>query len=216
VQTDEQKRVCETEVRMLSKFGSHPNVVSLIDSVLRPSGRGRMDHLILLEFVGGGHVLDRVRAMSEGRERPWGLAGVVRALGQISLAVLHLHEADVTHRDLKLENFLLGQDGICRLCDFGSAVEGEVPLATQADRARAEEVIGKTTTQMYRAPEMVDLYMTGALTKATDVWALGCCLYTMAFFRNTFEEGSNLAILSAKYAVPPDHEYGPAVPTLLE
>ena len=69
---------------------------------------------------------------------------------------------------------------------------------------------------MYRAPEMVDLYSSPLLTRSTDSWALGCCLYTMLFFRNTFEEGSNLAILSGKYAYPPSHPYGPCLPTLID
>ena len=43
----------------------------------------------------------------------------------------------------------------------------------------------------------------------TDVWALGCCLYSLAFLKNCFEEGSNLAILSRKYAaIPEDNPYG--------
>ena len=62
---------------------------------------------------------------------------------------------------------------------------------------------------------MVDLYMRPNLTSKTDIWALGCCLYTMLFFKNTFEEGSNLAILSAKYDIPSNHPYG-LLPELLK
>ena len=35
-----------------------------------------------------------------------------------------------------------------------------------------EERLGKTTTQMYRAPEMVDLYMRDELTEKTDIWVI--------------------------------------------
>ena len=109
--------------------------------------------------------------------------------------------------DLKPENFLI-KNGAYKLCDFGSAVFGHVELKTSKDRADAEEVIEKTTTQMFRAPEMVDLYMAKKLTQATDVWALGCCLYSLAFLKNCFEEGSNLAILSRNYKIPDDNPYG--------
>jgi len=71
---------------------------------------------------------------------------------------------------------------------------------------------------MYRAPEMVDLYMCPKLTQATDVWALGCCLYAMAFFKNCFEaEGVsiNLAILSGNYKIPTDSPYGEALSELI-
>jgi hypothetical protein len=43
---------------------------------------------------------------------------------------------------------------------------------------------------------------------STDVWALGVCLYSLAFLQNCFEEGSNLAILSCNYKIPEDNPYG--------
>ena len=51
---------------------------------------------------------------------------------------------------------------------------------------------------------------------STDVWALGCCLYSLAYLQNCFEEGSNLAILSGKYTIPEDNPYGEGLVELLE
>ena len=119
------------------------------------------------------------------------------------------------HRDLKPVNFLV-KNGAYKLCDFGSATFGHVDLRTPSARSEAEEVIHKTTTQMFRAPEMVDLFMAKKLTQATDVWALGCCLYSLAFFSNCFEEGSNLAILSRKYKIPDDNPYGEGLVELID
>ncbi len=51
---------------------------------------------------------------------------------------------------------------------------------------------------------------------STDVWALGCCLYSLAFLQNCFEEGSNLAILSRKYTIPEDNPYGDGLVELLD
>lgn len=53
-------------------------------------------------------------------------------------------------------------------------------------------------------------------TFRTDVWALGCCLYSLAFLKNCFEEGSNLAILSGKYIIPEDNPYGEGLVELLD
>jgi hypothetical protein len=50
----------------------------------------------------------------------------------------------------------------------------------------------------------------------TDVWALGACLYSLAFLQNCFEEGSNLAILSRKYTIPEDNPYGDGLVELLD
>jgi len=52
--------------------------------------------------------------------------------------------------------------------------------------------------------------------RSTDVWALGCCLYSLAFLQNCFEEGSNLAILSRKYAIPEDNPYGDGLVELID
>ena len=40
---------------------------------------------------------------------------------QIIIAVGHLHDQGVVHRDLKLENILLDHDGYLKLIDFGLA-----------------------------------------------------------------------------------------------
>jgi hypothetical protein len=45
-------------------------------------------------------------------------------------------------------------------------VFGHVDLRTSKARNEAEEVVQKTTTQMFRAPEMVDLYVAKKLTQA--------------------------------------------------
>lgn len=51
---------------------------------------------------------------------------------------------------------------------------------------------------------------------STDVWALGCCLYSLAFLQNCFEEGSNLAILSCNYKIPDDNPYGDDLAELID
>ena len=83
----------------------------------------------------------------------------------------------IVHRDLKPENILLVQprnhsgiyDGSfswqCKLCDFGSAIEGRIPLTSREDRQNASDKIQKSTTQIYRAPEMIDLHMADELTE---------------------------------------------------
>lgn len=53
-------------------------------------------------------------------------------------------------------------------------------------------------------------------SNSTDVWALGCCLYSMAFLQNCFEEGSNLAILSCNYKIPDDNPYGKDLAELID
>lgn len=48
------------------------------------------------------------------------------------------------------------------------------------------------------------------------MWALGGCLYSLAFLQNCFEEGSNLAILSNNYKIPDDNPYGEGLAELID
>lgn len=180
-----------------------------------PTG-ARPQHMILMEYCEGGHALDVCNRMATSNRR-FDLPSLIIAFGQICNAVSYLHaqRPPIVHRDLKPVNFLV-KNGAYKLCDFGSAVFGHVELKTAKQRSEAEEVIERTTTQMFRAPEMVDLYVAKKLTQSTDVWALGCCLYSLAFFQNCFEEGSNLAILSRKYKIPENNPYGDGLVELID
>lgn len=52
--------------------------------------------------------------------------------------------------------------------------------------------------------------------ESTDVWALGCCLYSLAFLQDCFELGSNLAILSRNFKIPENNPYGDGLVELID
>mmetsp|Transcript_29423 Transcript_29423/g.68589 ORF Transcript_29423/g.68589 Transcript_29423/m.68589 type:complete len:648 (+) Transcript_29423:249-2192(+) len=220
----QQRDIAEKEAKLLSRL-SHPSIIKMFDTNYRTvqekqkrdgKVKERPQHLILMEFCEGGHALDVCSQLAAKGEK-FDLSSLIIAFGQICNAVSYLHaqRPPIVHRDLKPANFLI-KNGAYKLCDFGSAVFGHVDLKTSEARSEAEEVIQKTTTQMFRAPEMVDLFVAKKLTQATDVWALGCCLYSLAFLQNCFEEGSNLAILSRNYKIPDDNPYGEGLVELLD
>lgn len=92
-----------------------------------------------------------------------------------------------------------------RLCDFGSCEESPILLRNPREREKADESIQKETTQMYRAPEMVNLYMREQITEKADIWALGCIFFALCFLRHPFQDVGSLAILQAKYSLPSEH-----------
>jgi serine/threonine protein kinase len=83
------------------------------------------------------------------------------------------------------------------------------------DKADVEELLAKTTTQMYRAPEMIDLYMREELTEKTDIWALGCIFYSICFLSHPFQDCGSLGILNAKINIPKYTHIPPEAQTLL-
>jgi len=235
-----QRDIADKEAKLLSRL-SHPSIIKMHDYCYRTApqhtgvvgtimgggyskdssgigqaNNGKPQHIILMEYCEGGHALDVCNKLASAGKR-FDISALIIAFGQICNAVSYLHaqRPPIVHRDLKPVNFLV-KNGAYKLCDFGSAAFGHVELKTQRARQEAEEVIEKTTTQMFRAPEMVDLFMSSKLTQSTDVWALGCCLYSLAFLQNCFEEGSNLAILSRNFKIPDDNPYGKGLVELLD
>lgn len=57
-------------------------------------------------------------------------------------------------RDLKAENLLLGNDGLWKLCDFGSTSTNHKRFEKLDEMGIEEDNIRKHTTPAYRAPEV--------------------------------------------------------------
>ena len=127
VDSPEALATVKKEVSILQRFKG-PYVVELLasDVVMKNHGRSK-EALLLLAMCPGGHLLDRLNQRN-GTLFP--AESIYRIFGQVLLSVQPLHNSSITHRDLKLENILFGTDGKVRLCDFGSCVEGHIPLTS--------------------------------------------------------------------------------------
>lgn len=62
---------------------------------------------------------------------------------QILEAVEYVHQQGYAHRDLKLENILIGNDGLLKLADFGCA------------KSTAETLTEVKGTEYYMCPEII-------------------------------------------------------------
>lgn len=82
-------------------------------------------------------------------------------LFQTALAIEYLHMKKIVHRDLKLENLLLDENGNIKLCDFGFSVR-----VLRKDDLRSTYC---GTLEMM-APEMLGSQKYGS---SVDIWALG-------------------------------------------
>lgn len=196
--------IVNKEIRILQQFKG-PYIVDLIaEDIININGK--QEAILLLELCPGGHLLQRLIDHSSSKSH-YSQNEIYKIFGQICSAVKSLHEntPPITHRDLKLENVLFGMDGNVRVCDFGSCAVGYTPLTNATERSTAEEIIAKETTQMYRSPELIDLYMREILTEKTDIWALGCILYAISFLKHPFQDIGGLGILSCNVQYPNDH-----------
>lgn len=100
----------------------------------------------------------------------------LRILSQVCLAVHFAHSRGILHRDLKLENVMLGEFGEVYLMDWGIAVS-----MNEEDRGKlpmVDEISQVAGTPVYMAPEMAaaDAKSHGVYT---DVYLLGAILHEL-------------------------------------
>jgi serine/threonine protein kinase len=189
------------EVKLMERL-QNPGIVKVLGSEARRVGDG-IEIYVILEYCPGGHLLSRLNAiMDSGKILPPAKIYDLFLMILQPVEYMHSQSPPIAHRDLKFENVLICSDGTLRLCDFGSASTHRGVVTDKRDRLEQEDAITRFTTPHFRAPEQVDLYDGSPLDERVDVWALGCMLYGLAYFKHPFLETGPLAILSARYKIP--------------
>ncbi|MCL7713342.1 serine/threonine-protein kinase [Stenotrophomonas mori] len=147
------------ERRILAAL-SHPNIPRLLDHGLDADSRP----WFALQLVQGQPITDWADA------RRLGLPARIALFLQVAAAVQHAHAHFVVHRDLKPGNVLVDGEGHPMVLDFG--------VAKRLDLAESQTRTGVPAgfTPEYAAPEQIT---GGAVTAATDVYALGVMLYQL-------------------------------------
>lgn len=162
---------------------SHPNVVTVFD-VGEADGRP----FIVMELVPG-------RTLEERLSRDGALRGddVLTIARQVCAGLEHAHANGLVHRDLKPGNLIERDDGTVKIADFGiaRAVEG-------TELTEAGTIVG---TAAYLAPEQAEA---GAVTPATDLFALGVVLYELLTDRQPWKVDSLAALAGRREARPPE------------
>ncbi|MBX6391556.1 MAG: serine/threonine protein kinase, partial [Frankia sp.] len=175
------------EARLLASL-DHPHIVRVLHATMS----GEL-HLIVMELLAGGTLLDRCR---ESPVSPQAACAVALAVAD---ALHHAHGAGALHRDIKPANIMFDQAGQPKVTDFGIAKL----LATTS--TTASSVIG---TPRYMAPEQLS---GGRLSPATDIYALGVMLYELLAGTPPFDPAL------AAYALIHHHLYvDPSAPANVE
>ncbi|XP_066589656.1 serine/threonine-protein kinase PLK4 [Prorops nasuta] len=148
---------------------------------------------IVLELCHNGE-LQRYLKMQGTKALPEDQAAHI--IKQVVSGLLFLHSHQIIHRDISLTNLLLTKDMQVKIADFG--------LATTLNRPD-EKHLTMCGTPNYISPEIATRSSHGL---ETDVWSLGCMMYTLLVGKPPFDtdavKSTLTRVVMADYAMP-DH-----------
>ncbi|MDD9945267.1 MAG: protein kinase [Myxococcales bacterium] len=174
------------EYHLLSQL-AHPNIVEALDYGIADGAP-----YYTMELVGGRDL----KALSP---LPWPRACEI--LLELCSALAVLHARGVVHRDITPRNVLVGQDGHCKLIDFGA----------MAHMGHCQIAVG---TPPYIAPELLQhQHVDGR----SDIFSLGGLAYFMLCGRHALSASriQDLPRAWEQARVPPS-EFAPEIPPTLE
>jgi len=163
----------------------HPNIVKFLQVC---SGKWKNEFAVIIEYV-EADLLDLMRK----RKTPFDRCYIKSFLYQALSAIHYLHQKRFIHRDIKLSNFLINNDGDLKLADFG------LTRGLDEDESLDCKFTSTVATLWYRAPEL--LLGATRYDGAVDMWAVGCVLSELLRKKELFSGTSDLNQLHCIFSV---------------
>jgi 5'-AMP-activated protein kinase catalytic alpha subunit len=152
----------DNEKGALRKIPEHKNIIKCFDDFDEMVAFGRIWKAVLLEYAAAGDLFSMVSKGKLTEELAQSY------YNQMLSALTAAHSVHVYHRDIKLENILIGQTGEILICDWG------LSSISQDGIAHTTTLVG---TIGYMEPSMFiqnNIYS----MKDADLWAALCVFFT--------------------------------------
>lgn len=163
----------------------HPNIVfvhevDVLDGVA----------FIVTDYIDGMNLKDRQETS------PVEIRQAASLVSTLAKAVQHAHDRGVIHRDLKLKNIIVDEDGEPHIADFG--------LAKRDGRPDVLAITGLVVgTPAYMAPEQARAEHS-SVDRRTDIYSLGVILFELLTGRLPFLGNQEELLQQSREAAPPD------------
>ena len=156
---DNMKKI-KYETDLMKKL-NHPNITKILEMF-----EDEKFFLIIMEYINGGNLFSFVKKRRKLSEKT-----AKFLFKQIILGIKYIHEQNIVHRDIKLENLLIDLNNNVKICDFG--IGKKVTNKSQL-------LYDQCGTLMYMAPEiLLSTKEKGYEGFPVDIWSSGISLYIM-------------------------------------
>ncbi len=201
----------------LARRVTHSNICRIFDLFQHlPDATARAGSppavFVTMELLHGETLAERLKR--DGRLTADQALPIIR---QMAAALSAAHAVGIVHRDFKSNNVMLlpadrvGGPPRVVVTDFGLAFAvGEANVAAASSITVAGELLG---TPDYMAPEQIE---GGAVTPATDIYALGVVLYEMVTGKRPFAADTPIASALRRISGPPARPPREVAPDLPE
>ena len=201
--SEAEKKETKKEAEILSQL-DHPNIIKFKEFFT--SKKPEPTFNIVAEYADGGDLDIHIKTLAKGQYFPED--HILDLFTQICMAVKHMHNKHIIHRDLKAQNIFLMKTGYVKLGDFGIA------KTLQNTWEKAKTMIG---TPYHLSPEIVQ---GKPYSFKSDIWSLGVLLYQMMMHKMPFDANSlpmlSLKIMKGSFAPINIKNYSPDLKNLVK
>ncbi|XP_013879557.1 serine/threonine-protein kinase Nek8 isoform X2 [Austrofundulus limnaeus] len=193
----DERLAAKNECQVL-KLLNHPNIIEYYENFLEDKSL-----MVAMEYAPGGTLAEYIQKRYNSLLDE---DTILHFFVQILLALYHVHNKLILHRDLKTQNILLDKHQmVVKIGDFGIS-------KILVSKSKAYTVVG---TPCYISPELCE---GKPYNQKSDIWALGCVLYELASLKRAFEAANLpaliLKIMSGTFA-PISDRYSPELRQLV-
>ena len=179
---------------------NHPKIAKYEKIIVTQS-----NYYIVMEYINGGKLSDCLLQYKQKHQENFPEEIIQYLMKQIIEGVIYLHDNNIIHRDLRLDNIMVNFDSEndkkdlnmlrakIKIIDFGSSIQ----LSTN-------NILTNTLAgfPQYTDPKILESYINHSNLKygtESDIWSLGCICYELLIGKPPFE-GNNLSdiIIKAK------------------